>query len=386
MEIIAKYSSMYGVTVFRYLLLSGIPFFLFYVVFSKKFAKSKIQLRLASSKDFFGEILHSLQSSLVLTLVGYLVLFTPFRNFTLIYAEVDAYPIWWLPVSLFLALLVHDTYFYWMHRALHHKSLFSKTHKVHHLSTNPSPWASYSFHLIEAFTEAFVLVIIVFTIPMHPISILSFTIVGFLINVYGHLGFEIMPKGFRSSILFQWLNTSVYHNLHHSKFKGNYSLYFRHWDKWMKTENPDYENTYDLVQEKRFGSNMKSFERASTSKVLLIIPLLLFFGSVNAQIEGKWQSETGDILKIYKEKGLYFGKGIATANQEEMVKLQFKDLIILREFKAKGENQYCCGSIYLPRRKMIVTGEITLKDKNTMQVTGNKGLISHTMVWKKVAD
>ena len=50
------------------------------------------------------------------------------------------------------------------------------------------------------------------------------------------------------------INTSVYHNLHHSKFKGNYSLYFRWWDKLMKTENPDYVKEYDRIQEQRFGS------------------------------------------------------------------------------------------------------------------------------------
>ncbi len=268
MEIIAQYAKIYGISVLRYAVLSGIPFIVFYFLFSSKFIKSKIQERAASSKDFVGEIVHSLQSLVVLTLMGYIVLFSPLRTYSLIYHDIAQFPLWWLPVSFMLSLVVHDTYFYWMHRLLHHKAIFTFTHKVHHKSVNPSPWVSYSFHFIEAFTESLVLLVAAFIIPMHPISILLFTVIGFLINVYGHLGFELMPKRFRSSVLFQIFNTSVYHNLHHSKFKGNYSLYFRFWDKWMKTEHPHYEKTYDMIQEKRFGKATALNQDFSTSNYL----------------------------------------------------------------------------------------------------------------------
>jgi len=88
---------------------------------------------------------------------------------------------------------------------------------------------------------------------MHPVTILLFTITGFIINVYGHLGYEVAPKWFRYSWLFEILNTSVHHNLHHSKFKGNYGLYFRIWDRLMGTEHPDYVKEYDKLQKQRFG-------------------------------------------------------------------------------------------------------------------------------------
>jgi len=80
---------------------------------------------------------------------------------------------------------------------------------------------------------------------------LLFTIVAFGINVYGHLGYEIAPKWFRRTWLFEIMNTSVHHNLHHSKFIGNYGLYFRFWDRLMKTENPDYVKSYDALMAKR---------------------------------------------------------------------------------------------------------------------------------------
>lgn len=78
------------------------------------------------------------------------------------------------------------------------------------------------------------------------------------INVYGHLGFEIAPKWFRNSVFFEFVNTSVHHNIHHEKFVGNYGLYFRVWDRIMGTEHRDYVKEFDVVQERRFGAGKDS--------------------------------------------------------------------------------------------------------------------------------
>ena len=104
---------------------------------------------------------------------------------------------------------------------------------------------------------------------MHPISLIAFTTIAFGINVYGHLGFEIAPKWFRKSFLFELMNTSVHHNLHHEKFKGNYGLYFRVWDRIMKTENPNYVEEYDRLQAKRFGTSEKQIETQNLEQVIL---------------------------------------------------------------------------------------------------------------------
>ncbi|MBS1567620.1 MAG: sterol desaturase family protein, partial [Bacteroidetes bacterium] len=114
--------------------------------------------------------------SFVLSAIAFAVLFTPLRHYTLVYAHLNDYPIWWVPLSVLLSLVVHDTYFYWMHRALHHKSLFRFTHLVHHESVNPSPWAAYSFHALEAVTEGLVVLVITLVMPVHPLSVILFTL------------------------------------------------------------------------------------------------------------------------------------------------------------------------------------------------------------------
>lgn len=249
---LALFMILLGATVTRYFVIAGLAFFLFYKVFRKAMQRKKIQDKEASIKDFIREIGHSVQTTFVMAIFGLVFLFSPVREYTRIYNEVNEYPLWWIPLSIILCLILHDTYFYFMHRAIHHKSLFKRVHLLHHRSVNPSPWASYSFHFWEAWLENGILVLIIFVLPLHPVAIAGFVLSSFIINVYGHLGYEIMPRWFRHSFLFEILNTSVYHNLHHSKFKGNYGLYFRVWDRLLQTEHPDYVQQYDKIQNKRF--------------------------------------------------------------------------------------------------------------------------------------
>jgi len=253
-QIIETTFMMFTLSAIRYFLLAGLPFLLFYYLLSGRISHHKIQQRLASNKDFIREIGYSMQSTLVFTIIAAIIILTPLRDYTLIYKQLDDFPLWYIPVSLFLSLVIHDTYFYWMHRLMHHKKLFKAVHLVHHKSTNPSPWTSYSFHLAEAVVEGMVLLVIVLILPMYQITILLFVISGFIINVYGHLGYELAPKWFRRTWLFGILNTSVHHNLHHSKFQGNYGLYFRVWDRLMGTENPNYVKEYDRIQMQRFDN------------------------------------------------------------------------------------------------------------------------------------
>jgi len=252
-QVFITIGKLFGISAIRYFVIAGIPFLICYVLSANWLSKNKIQGRKVLRRDTVREILHSMQTTAVLAIIAYVVLYTPFSNYTKVYTRLTDHAAWWLPLSVLLCLIIHDTYFYWMHRLLHHPRIFKHTHLLHHKSTNPSPWTSYSFHFIESWTEGAVLFVIVFLIPVHPLTILLFTISAFIINVYGHLGYEIVPRRFRQSVFFEFFNTSVHHNLHHSKFKGNYGLYFRVWDRLMGTENQDYVKEFDRVQQNRFG-------------------------------------------------------------------------------------------------------------------------------------
>ena len=166
------------------------------------------------------------------------------RPHTTLYREI-AERGWGYYFGLFPVLFViHDTYFYFIHRLMHLPFFYRHVHKVHHRSTNPSPWAAYSFHPLEALLEFGILPLFLFTLPIHRTHVLLFFLVMIAYNVYGHLGFELYPRRFSQSRVGRWINTSVNHNQHHQYFTGNYSLYFLFWDRWLGTLRSDYtENT-----------------------------------------------------------------------------------------------------------------------------------------------
>lgn len=238
-------------SIVRYFLIAGAFFTWFYLIFNKAFSVNKIQGAKVKRKAIIMEVLNSMSTTFVLTLIGLILLQSPVKFHTRVYHHFQDYSEVWFISSVIFALIIHDTYFYWMHYLLHHPRIFKYAHVTHHKSVNPTPFSSYSFHVIEAFFEGVVLLIIVMVLPIHPIAIGLFVVIAFIINVYGHLGYEIAPLWFRKTFLFEILNTSVYHNLHHRKFRGNYGLYFRFWDRIMKTEHPDYVKVYDEIQNKR---------------------------------------------------------------------------------------------------------------------------------------
>lgn len=227
--------------------MAGMAFLIFYVWKRSNWHNKKIQLSWPSPGDYNREVIYSLVTTVIFAGVGTLIFLTPFQQYTQVYTTVEEFGLGYFVMSIGLMLLIHDTYFYWTHRAMHHPRLFKWFHRVHHRSVNPSPWAAFAFHPLEAVVEAGIIFVIVFLIPVHPLAVALFLLLMTVYNVYGHLGFELYPAGFAASRIGRWINTSVNHNQHHHYFKGNYGLYFLWWDRWMGTLRTDYEKEYEQV-------------------------------------------------------------------------------------------------------------------------------------------
>lgn len=235
----------------RYFIAAGIAFLVCYVLLRKKISAKKIQSKFPKTKDYLREIGYSIITIAIFAIVALLIFNHPkVAPHTLRYNAIDAYG-WWYYAAMFpVMLFLHDTYFYWAHRAMHHPALFKWVHLVHHQSTNPSPWAAYAFHPLESVVEAGIIIIFAFSIPLHFTHFLFFFLFMILYNVYGHLGWELYPKNFNRTRIGRYINTSVNHNQHHQYFKGNYSLYFLWWDRWMGTIRSDYDQRFDEVKSK----------------------------------------------------------------------------------------------------------------------------------------
>ena len=248
-------------SIIRYAFFGGIAFLIFYVVLKNRKRFNKIQQRWPANKDYQREILYSFVTFIIFAFVP-LALNHPFiKPHTTIYSQIDTYPFWY-SIGIFpVMLIMHDTYFYFTHRMMHHPRLFKFFHIIHHKSTNPSPWAAFAFNPTEAVIESGIIYVFAFTIPIHFIHIFVFLIFMTAYNVYGHLGFELYPKGFNKHWLGKWFNTSVNHNMHHQYFKGNYGLYFTFWDRVMNTLQKDYDDRFENVT----SANQQSRKRETVN-------------------------------------------------------------------------------------------------------------------------
>ena len=227
-----------------YLIFASSAFFLFYVVLRKPLWFRKIQQKMPALLDYRRDILYSI-SSMIISAIVIILTFYIARDYNNVYHDIGKYGVAYWVFTFFWMFFLHDTWFYWMHRAMHHPFLFKRVHLIHHKSTNPSPWTAYAFHPFEAILGLMILPIIAFTLPVHTSAIIIFFVFQITYNVYGHLGFEILPKGFHKNPIGKWFNTSTAHNLHHHKFNGNYGLYSLFWDRMFRTVREDYDQTYE---------------------------------------------------------------------------------------------------------------------------------------------
>ncbi len=235
----------------RYLMIAG-SFFLYFWKYKKAdYYHLRIQDKFPSAKKIKNEIKWSFSTFGVFAIVGALVYQADQSGITKIYHNISDYGIPYFLLSILIMLLIHDTYFYWMHRFIHLKPIFKYVHKIHHESTNPSPMAAFAFHPLEALSEALIVPIIISIMPVHMAAIFLFLVCMTVMNAIGHLGFEIYPAGFTQHKFFRIKNTPTHHNMHHKYFNYNYGLYLNFWDTLMKTNHPKYHETFEMIKQRK---------------------------------------------------------------------------------------------------------------------------------------
>lgn len=236
---IELWMNVYMVDTLRYLLGAGSVSFLLFVCFREFAERRRIQARRAAREDYLREVFYSLLTTAVYATVALVTISLKQAGILHVYTDWRDYPLWYALVSLPLLLVLHDAYFYWVHRLMHHPRLFRRFHLVHHRSRTPTPWAAYSFAPGEALLMTIFVPLVTTFLPVHVVVMFTFLAIMILRNAMGHSGVEFHPSWWVDSPL-DCLTTVVHHDLHHQRAKGNYGLYFTWWDRWMGTEFADY--------------------------------------------------------------------------------------------------------------------------------------------------
>ncbi len=227
----------------RYLIGVGLVCTVLYGVLGAWSEGRRIQNRRASKQDIKREITYSLVTTAVYATVALGTVAALEQGWMQTYETVAEFGWLYTLLSLPLLLVLHDTYFYWVHRAMHHPKLFRTMHRIHHLSRTPTPWAAYSFAPGEALMMALFMPAVLALIPLHGAVIFIFLSIMIVRNAMGHSGVEFHHHRWLDTPL-DALTTTTHHDMHHQQFNGNFGLYFTWWDRWMGTELPGYRNAF----------------------------------------------------------------------------------------------------------------------------------------------
>lgn len=206
--------------------------------------RARLQAAPVGGRQIGREILTTAGSILIIGNVMPLLFLLGFGQYTQYYREIDSrgWPYFFL--SIFLMMVVQDTYFYWTHRLMHQRRLFKWFHLTHHRSTNPNPWSTYSIGPLEAVVDSLSSVMILMLIPATGLALVTFSWINMAYAVYTHLGYELYPRAWGNHWLGRWINTSVAHNTHHATARYNYGWYFLFWDRMMGTLEPKYSEDF----------------------------------------------------------------------------------------------------------------------------------------------
>ncbi|XDC62847.1 hypothetical protein R6Z07M_014029 [Ovis aries] len=148
------------------------------------------------------EIAHSVQSMPWMSIPTVLLFLLEVRGYSRLYDGIGEFPYGWfqLAASVLSFLFFTDMLIYWIHRGLHHRLVYKRLHKPHHVWKIPTPFASHAFHPLDGFLQSLPYHIYPFIFPLHK-------------------------------LLKPFINGSAHHTDHHMLFDYNYGQYFTLWDR-----------------------------------------------------------------------------------------------------------------------------------------------------------
>jgi Delta7-sterol 5-desaturase len=232
--------AIFSADLLRYLLGAGLIWLVVHVLLRRRLATRRILDAVPRPGQIRRELVYSLSTVLIFASNGLMLWLLAESGRVRIYADVAAHGWAWWWASLALIVVVHDAYFYWTHRLLHHRGWFGAVHGRHHGSLHPTPWAAYSFHPLEALIQAAFLPLFVAVVPTHTGVIAVFLLHMILRNAIGHCSHELMPWRWTPRGALRWITPVTHHHFHHARNRGNYGLYFTWWDRWCGTEDAEY--------------------------------------------------------------------------------------------------------------------------------------------------
>ncbi|XP_036599377.1 lathosterol oxidase [Trichosurus vulpecula] len=196
----------------------------YYFIFDHSLMKHPLFLE----NQVYREIKYTVQALPWMSIPTVLLFLAEVRGHSKLYDNIEDSTYGWPGVifSMLSFLFFTDMGIYWIHRGLHHKLVYKRLHKPHHVWKITTPFASHSFHPADGFLQSLPYHVYPFIFPLHKMVYLGLYIFVNVWTISIHDGDFRVPKFLEAVI-----NGSAHHTDHHLYFDYNYGQYFTLWDR-----------------------------------------------------------------------------------------------------------------------------------------------------------
>ncbi len=195
----------------------------------------------------------------------------------LVFVEWGTWPTLGYTLTSFFALaLAHafiaEPLYYWYHVSLHKNSTLRQHHIKHHKATVPTPPSGFTFTVFERMSYlilfALPIVVVGWFEQLTPLGFFAYYIVFDFLNSIGHCNFEFFPKWYIHSPLKWIIYSPSFHNLHHSRWETNYSLFMPVFDWLFGTRTPESETLFLASQSGKGPDHLRRLRDYEGSRAL----------------------------------------------------------------------------------------------------------------------
>jgi Delta7-sterol 5-desaturase len=156
---------------------------------------------------------------------------------------------WWIIAGEYILYFVlFDTWFYWLHRAMHKEPVYTYVHKLHHFSTAPNLLTTLSVNPVESLINGGFVPLFLTLFTVHDQSMALITPTNIIMGLYVHSGYELFPRWWNKSWATKWFITATFHDQHHKFFTANFGGYTTIWDRICGTMRPKFEADYEKLK------------------------------------------------------------------------------------------------------------------------------------------
>ena len=128
---------------------------------------------------------------------------------------------------------------------MHNEPIYSKVHKLHHLSTSPNLLTTLSVNPLESFVNGGFVPLFTALFTVHSETMMLIGPTNIIMGLYVHSGYEFLPRWWNNSWATKWFITATFHDQHHKYFTGNFGGYTTIWDRICGTMRPKFEQDFE---------------------------------------------------------------------------------------------------------------------------------------------